>query len=159
MFVTNAATDDLSTEQIVELYLDRWPKQEPFFRDARNGGGLNRSHGYGGAFVRNVAVEERRASAERSATVPFVYRNCRRRLGASTKRRPQVSASEMDSERRSGSKTPDGATIATPDSHVNGVVDVAPEHDTIAYDPKEGTCTGSCHREDHNARRWVRLED
>ena len=55
--------------------------------------------------------------------------------------------------------THDGATIATPDSHVNGVVDVAPEHDTIAYDPKEGTCTGSCHREDHNARRWVRLED
>ena len=68
LFVTNAAINDLSTKQIVALYLDRWPKQELFFRDARNGGGLNRSHGYGGAFVQNVAMEERRASAKRSVT-------------------------------------------------------------------------------------------
>ena len=67
LFVTNAGAEDLPAEQVVELYLARWPKQEQFSRDARNGGGLNRSHGYGGAFVQNVAMEERRASAGRSA--------------------------------------------------------------------------------------------
>ena len=57
IFITNADKEDLPDVQMVDAYLSRWPRQEQFFRDARNGGGLNRSHGYGGAEIAHVAVE------------------------------------------------------------------------------------------------------
>lgn len=55
IFVTNASVNDLETALIPEAYLSRWPHQEQLFRDARNGGGLQHSHGYGGTNVTHVA--------------------------------------------------------------------------------------------------------
>jgi len=65
VFVTNAAIDDLSAEQVASLYLTRWPQQEQSFRDGRNGGGLNRSFGYGREQVTHVALVEKQARADR----------------------------------------------------------------------------------------------
>lgn len=56
LFVTNLHEDDVSAGQVADHYLARWPRQEQIFRKARNGGGLNRSHGYGGGYVANVAL-------------------------------------------------------------------------------------------------------
>lgn len=57
LFATNAAADDLDTEQVATAYLARWPNNEQLFRDSRNGLGLDRSHGYGGGEVTHVALE------------------------------------------------------------------------------------------------------
>jgi hypothetical protein len=56
IYVTNATTTDLATEEVATAYLSRWPHQERRFRDGRNGLGLNRSHGYGGQDVVHVAL-------------------------------------------------------------------------------------------------------
>lgn len=56
LFVTNATVEELPTEQVATAYLSRWPHQERRFRDARNGLGLDRSHGYGGHDVTHVAL-------------------------------------------------------------------------------------------------------
>ena len=66
LFVTNAAPDDLPAPEVAAWYLGRWPKQEQQFATGRNGGGLNRSHGYGGEYVTHVALEGKRGRAERS---------------------------------------------------------------------------------------------
>lgn len=65
IFVTNSSIDWLSTVDVPMAYLSRWPNQEQIFRNLRNGGGLNRSHGYGGEFVQNVALETKLEQAER----------------------------------------------------------------------------------------------
>ena len=56
VFVTNASSEDLSTEQVASVYLARWPRQEQSFRDGRDGGGLNRSFGFGRELVADVAL-------------------------------------------------------------------------------------------------------
>jgi len=56
VFATDAAPDELSTDEVASAYLSRWPHQEQRFRDGRNGLGLERSHGYGGAMVSHVAL-------------------------------------------------------------------------------------------------------
>lgn len=56
IFLTNATLEGLPTEQVPTAYLSRWPHQEQRFRDARNGLGLDRSHGYGGQDVTHVAL-------------------------------------------------------------------------------------------------------
>ncbi len=56
LFVTNLHQDDVSAGQVADYYLARWPRQEQIFRKARNGGGLNRSHGFGGGYVANVTL-------------------------------------------------------------------------------------------------------
>ena len=56
LFATTAHIDDLPTRGVADHYLGRWPRQEQFFRNARNGGGLNRSHGFGGGEVQHVAL-------------------------------------------------------------------------------------------------------
>jgi hypothetical protein len=56
IFVTDASEEELPTEQVATAYLSRWPHQEQRFRDARNGLGLDRSHGYGGQDVTHVAL-------------------------------------------------------------------------------------------------------
>ncbi|MCP4654602.1 MAG: hypothetical protein GY856_04180 [bacterium] len=66
LFATNAAPEDLATEEIATAYLSRWPLQEQLFRDGRNGGGGNRSHGYGGEYVTHVALDTKLERAERS---------------------------------------------------------------------------------------------
>ena len=57
LFVTNAGLKLLWTPDVATVYLSRWPHQEQRFRDARNGGGGNRSHGYCGGYVAHVALE------------------------------------------------------------------------------------------------------
>ncbi len=66
IFVTNVHTEDVSTTDIADAYLARWPCQEQLFRDARNGGGFNRSHGYGGDLVSHVSLETKKEKAARS---------------------------------------------------------------------------------------------
>lgn len=66
LFVTNLHEDDVSAGQVADHYLARWPRQEQIFRKARNGGGLNRSHGYGGGYVVNVALVSKLEKIERS---------------------------------------------------------------------------------------------
>lgn len=55
MFVTNGQEEELTTAEVATVYLSRWPHQEQVFRNARNGGGLERSHGFGGQVITNVA--------------------------------------------------------------------------------------------------------
>ena len=50
-----------------------------------------------------------------------------------------------------GETTDDDRTIADTSLHINGQVDIA-LHDGIEY--SDGRCTGSCHRENHENRRW-----
>lgn len=57
IYLTNAPTQEYSTCQVAEIYLSRWPNQERRFRDARDGIGTDRSHGYGGEQVKHVALE------------------------------------------------------------------------------------------------------
>jgi len=52
--------------EIPRQYLERWPRQEAQFANGRNGGGLNRSFGYGGEQVSNVALEGKLDRATRS---------------------------------------------------------------------------------------------
>jgi hypothetical protein len=66
LFVTNGGPDALSTEDVPTRYLHRWPVQEQPFRMARNGGGLERSHGYGGEYVAHSALERHVEQAERA---------------------------------------------------------------------------------------------
>lgn len=66
VFATNASAEDLSTEDVAAIYLERWPRQEQTFRDARNGGGLNRSFGFGREAVDHLAVTGKKAKAETS---------------------------------------------------------------------------------------------
>ena len=64
VFATNACVEDLSTQDVAAIYLDRWPRQEQTFRDARNGGGLNRSFGFGREAVEHLALTGKKAKAE-----------------------------------------------------------------------------------------------
>ena len=57
LFATTTPEDALKTEDVPTAYLTRWPHQEQRFRDGRNGGGLNRTQGYGGDYVTHVAIE------------------------------------------------------------------------------------------------------
>lgn len=66
MFVTNSDASDLATADVAAHYHTRWPRQEQVFRTARNGGGLNHSHGYGGGQVQNIALVSKLDKAGRS---------------------------------------------------------------------------------------------
>ena len=65
-FVTDMPPEALPTEDVASAYLSRWPHQEQLHRNARNGGGLNRSHGFGGQNVAHVALETKLEKLERS---------------------------------------------------------------------------------------------
>lgn len=65
LYVTDAAKDFLSTREVPDAYLSRWPYQEGKFRSARRGAGLERSHGYTGEYVIHVALEEKKGVARR----------------------------------------------------------------------------------------------
>ena len=64
VFATNAGIDDLPTADVASTYLARWPKEEQSFRDGRNGGGLNRSHGYGREQVDHVALVDKLSASD-----------------------------------------------------------------------------------------------
>lgn len=62
-FTTTAGPDTLTTQDVADVYLSRWPHQEDLFRRGRDGVGLERSHGYGVSTVQNVAVLTKREKA------------------------------------------------------------------------------------------------
>jgi len=64
-FVTDQSAEELPTEAVADAYLSRWPHQEQIFRNGRNGGGLNRSHGFGGQEVSHIAQETKQTKAQR----------------------------------------------------------------------------------------------
>jgi len=64
-FATTAGKEKLSTLDVAEAYLSRWPFQEDLFRRGRNGAGLERSHGYGVSKVTHMAIIDKREKAGR----------------------------------------------------------------------------------------------
>lgn len=66
-FGTCAPFDEMDASEVATAYLSRWPHQESFFRNTRNGMGLDRSHGFGGEMVLNVAYDTKLEQAERRA--------------------------------------------------------------------------------------------
>jgi len=70
LFLCNWDSGEIPTADVASAYLSRWPNQEQRFRNGRNGGGLGRSHGYGGEMVTHVAfqtkVEEARNKLDRA---------------------------------------------------------------------------------------------
>ena len=66
LFATNATPKDVPAAEVASWYLSRWPMQEQQFAKGRNGGGLNRSHGYGGELVTHAALQGKLDRAERS---------------------------------------------------------------------------------------------
>lgn len=62
-FATSYERKRLDTTAVVDAYLSRWPNQEHLFRNARNGLGLNRSHGFGGEYVQHVALGPKKTKA------------------------------------------------------------------------------------------------
>lgn len=65
LFITSAS-EELADKDVAQAYLSRWPNQEAVFRNARNGAGLDRSHGYAGELVTNVALEKRQDAAAKA---------------------------------------------------------------------------------------------
>jgi hypothetical protein len=65
VYITTMDHEALSTAEVVDAYLSRWPHQEHFFRNMRNGGGMNRSHGFGGEYVDHVAIDTQLEQAAR----------------------------------------------------------------------------------------------
>ena len=65
LFVTNGDEEDLPPSDVAAAYLSRWPYQEQVFRNARNGGGAERSHGHGGRYITHVAFETKVEKARR----------------------------------------------------------------------------------------------
>ena len=65
LFLCNWEAERLPTAEVARAYLSRWPNQEQRFRNARNGGGLERSHGYGGEMITHVAFDKKVNEASR----------------------------------------------------------------------------------------------
>lgn len=65
LFIT-VAGEELADEDVANAYLSRWPNQEAVFRNGRNGAGLERSHGYGGELVTNVALAKKQEAATKA---------------------------------------------------------------------------------------------
>ncbi len=65
LFLCNWDEQEIPTTDVASAYLSRWPNQEQRFRNGRNGGGLERSHGYGGEMVTNVAFRTKVEQASR----------------------------------------------------------------------------------------------
>jgi hypothetical protein len=107
-FATNAPATELSSSQAVDAYLSRWPHQEQRFRNARNGLGMDRAHGYGGEEVTHVAfttaLEKAEGRVERAghqvARVEASEANARVLLeGASAQQRGAARAAVRSAER------------------------------------------------------------
>ncbi|MCP3963115.1 MAG: hypothetical protein GY719_35190 [bacterium] len=65
LFLCNWDEEELPSTEVARAYLSRWPHQEQVFRNGRHGGGLERSHGYGGELVTSVAFETKVEAASR----------------------------------------------------------------------------------------------
>lgn len=65
LFLCNWDGGEIPTAEVARAYLSRWPNQEQRFRNARNGGGLERSHGYGGELITHVGFETKVEEASR----------------------------------------------------------------------------------------------
>jgi hypothetical protein len=99
VFATNAGPESLTTEQVASIYLARWPKEEQTFRDARNGGGLNRSYGYGRAQVTHVALADKLANATADVA------RAEAAVQKATKTRDELAASLASAPRAARAKT------------------------------------------------------
>jgi len=64
--LSTAPVEALSSVEVLEAYLGRWPYQEDLFRRGRDGLGLDRSAGFGAAAVNHVALLDKRDRAERA---------------------------------------------------------------------------------------------
>lgn len=64
VFLTSTDSSELDLFGVPTTYLSRWPYQEQIFRNARNGGGLERSHGYGGQSITHMALPTKLELAE-----------------------------------------------------------------------------------------------
>ncbi len=67
IYVTNTTVGDMDTVNVAQAYLSRWPHQEQGFRERRNGLGANHSHGYGGEYIQNFALDTKIEKAQRTA--------------------------------------------------------------------------------------------
>ncbi|MBI4869932.1 MAG: hypothetical protein HY814_00005, partial [Candidatus Riflebacteria bacterium] len=65
LFLCNWDQGQLPPTEVASAYLSRWPNQEQRLRNGRHGGGLERSHGYGGELVTHVAFETKLEKASR----------------------------------------------------------------------------------------------
>lgn len=65
LFVTGVPPKIMTSAEVADAYLSRWPNQEQFFRESRNGAGFAHTHGYGGEYVTNVALETKLEKSER----------------------------------------------------------------------------------------------
>lgn len=63
LFATTIPEELLLPTYVANTYLFRWPTQENVYRNARNGGGLDHTHGYGGEQVANFTVERKQDEA------------------------------------------------------------------------------------------------
>lgn len=67
LYVTDASKEVLSTSEVADIYLSRWPNQEFKFRDGRHGAGLEHSRGFTGELVTHVALERKQEKAKKRA--------------------------------------------------------------------------------------------
>lgn len=115
-FGTNAAMNSMTTEQVVDAYLSRWPHQEQLFRNARNGLGLERSHGYGGELVQHVAydtkkeeTERRCLRAEEKKRVAHATLQTAEKLAGKAKKSDKVAAAELCKVAKAGTRAAEAA--------------------------------------------------
>jgi hypothetical protein len=65
LFLCNWDREEISTVEVPDAYLSRWPIREQCFRNGRHGGGPERSHGYGGQLVTHLALPTKVEQARR----------------------------------------------------------------------------------------------
>ncbi len=58
-YATNTPRAELTASDVIRLYFDRWPAQEPVYRDGSGIVGLDVHHGCGKKKIDNVAVLDR----------------------------------------------------------------------------------------------------
>lgn len=106
-FVTTAAVETLSTRDVAEAYLHRWPYQEDLFRRGRDGAGLERSGGFGAHAVTHVAVIEKREKAQRRLRAAALA-SAEARGAEADAVLQQAAAEERVAQRRAQGETLDG---------------------------------------------------
>lgn len=106
-FLSTAATSELSTTEVADTYLKRWPYQEDLFRRGRNGVGLERSSGFGAAEVSHLALLDKRERAERARQQAELDYNqsCQAEWDSAETLRPRLERLQQQAQNNA---TPDG---------------------------------------------------
>jgi hypothetical protein len=58
-FATNADADGFSASALIDVYFERWPNQEHFFRDANQATSFDAHYGYGKRRITDVAIVDK----------------------------------------------------------------------------------------------------